>query len=155
MESKKTWEGKVLYFCEVFSIVTRCFIFYKFLPLYQNLNLIRENNVHFICIDSFYTSIFEHQFKQCMEFPAQHRFSIAFPMVCSHFMQVGRELWYKQTLSLLFTTNLEKILIDLKKKKRFIKKKKKKIEEIHLILGVFLMGQIYTYCTIFLNTFKP
>lgn len=40
----------------------------------------------------FYTSVFEHQFKQCMEFPAQHRYSIAFPMVCAHFMQATHQL---------------------------------------------------------------
>lgn len=40
----------------------------------------------------FYTSRFEQQFRQCMEFPAQHRFSIAFPMVCSHFMTAAHEL---------------------------------------------------------------
>jgi NCK-associated protein 1 len=27
-----------------------------------------------------------------MEFPAQHRYSIAFPMVCAHFMQATHEL---------------------------------------------------------------
>lgn len=41
---------------------------------------------------SFYTSTFEHQFKQCMEFPAQHRYSIAFPMICSHFMNATHDL---------------------------------------------------------------
>lgn len=40
----------------------------------------------------FYTNLFEHQFKQCMEFPAQHRFSIIFPMICSHFMNATHEL---------------------------------------------------------------
>ncbi|CAG2248603.1 NAP125 [Mytilus edulis] len=41
---------------------------------------------------SFYTQIYEHQFKQCMEFPAQHRFSIVFPMICAHFMNATHEL---------------------------------------------------------------
>ncbi|XP_076471600.1 nck-associated protein 1-like isoform X3 [Babylonia areolata] len=40
----------------------------------------------------FYTNLFEHQFKQCMEFPAQHRFSIIFPMICAHFMNATHEL---------------------------------------------------------------
>lgn len=41
---------------------------------------------------SFYHQIFEHQFKQCMEFPAQHRFSIVFPIICGHFMNATHEL---------------------------------------------------------------
>ena len=40
----------------------------------------------------FYTQIYEHQFKQCMEFPAQHRYSIVFPMICGHFMNATHEL---------------------------------------------------------------
>ncbi|XP_074659971.1 nck-associated protein 1-like [Tubulanus polymorphus] len=45
-----------------------------------------------LSIYCFYTNIFEHQFKQCMEFPAQHRYSIAFPMICSHFMNATHPL---------------------------------------------------------------
>lgn len=41
---------------------------------------------------SFYTTLFEHQFKQCMEFLAQHRYSIIFPMICSHFMNATHSL---------------------------------------------------------------
>ncbi|XP_064634031.1 nck-associated protein 1-like isoform X4 [Lineus longissimus] len=40
----------------------------------------------------FYTTLFEQQFKHCMEFPAQHRYSIAFPMICAHFMNATHEL---------------------------------------------------------------
>ncbi|KAL5007330.1 hypothetical protein ScPMuIL_016136 [Solemya velum] len=45
-----------------------------------------------LSIYCFYTQIFEHQFKQCMEFPAQHRYSIVFPMICGHFMSATHEL---------------------------------------------------------------
>lgn len=45
-----------------------------------------------LSIYCFYTTLFEHQFKQCMEFPAQHRFSIIFPMICAHFMNATHEL---------------------------------------------------------------
>jgi len=41
---------------------------------------------------SFYTQIYEQQFKQCMEFPAQRRYSIVFPMICGHFMNATHEL---------------------------------------------------------------
>ena len=50
---------------------------------------------------SFYTSTFEHQFKQCMEFPAQHRYSIAFPMICSHFMNATHDLCPEEVLPTL------------------------------------------------------
>nr|XP_022336784.1 nck-associated protein 1-like isoform X4 [Crassostrea virginica] len=46
----------------------------------------------------FYGQIFKHQFNQCnqynqcMEFPAQHRFSIVFPIICGHFMNATHEL---------------------------------------------------------------
>nr|XP_022336587.1 nck-associated protein 1-like isoform X3 [Crassostrea virginica] len=45
-----------------------------------------------LSIYCFYSQIFEHQFKQCMEFPAQHRFSIVFPIICGHFMNATHEL---------------------------------------------------------------
>ncbi|XP_061167133.1 nck-associated protein 1-like isoform X2 [Saccostrea echinata] len=45
-----------------------------------------------LSIYCFYTQIFEHQFKQCMEFPAQHRYSIVFPIICGHFMNATHEL---------------------------------------------------------------
>jgi len=45
-----------------------------------------------LSIYCFYTSVFEHQFKQCMEFPAQHRYSISFPMICGHFMNATHDL---------------------------------------------------------------
>ncbi|KAK2193376.1 hypothetical protein NP493_13g01015 [Ridgeia piscesae] len=51
--------------------------------------LVETSDLSIYC---FYTSVFEHQFKQCMEFPAQHRYSIAFPMVCAHFMQATHQL---------------------------------------------------------------
>ena len=35
-----------------------------------------------------------------MEFPAQHRYSIAFPMICSHFMNATHDLCPEEVLSL-------------------------------------------------------
>lgn len=61
----------------------------------KQLKVINQNDVsYFICLlhCSFYHQIFEHQFKQCMEFPAQHRFSIVFPIICGHFMNATHEL---------------------------------------------------------------
>ncbi|RUS84127.1 hypothetical protein EGW08_008101 [Elysia chlorotica] len=45
-----------------------------------------------LSIYCFYTTLFEHQFKQCMEFLAQHRYSIIFPMICGHFMNATHPL---------------------------------------------------------------
>ncbi|CAH1785632.1 unnamed protein product [Owenia fusiformis] len=50
------------------------------------------NETSDLSIYCFYTSLFEHQFRQVLEFPAQHRYSIAFPMICSHFMSATHEL---------------------------------------------------------------
>ena len=46
-------------------------------------------------------NVFETQFKQCMEFPAQHRYSIAFPMVCAHFMHATHSLCPEEVRAVL------------------------------------------------------
>lgn len=40
----------------------------------------------------FYNRPFERMFQQCLEIPSQSRFSIAFPLACSHFMSCTHEL---------------------------------------------------------------
>lgn len=57
-----------------------------------------------LSIYCFYTPTLEHQFKQCMEFPAQHRYSIAFPMVCSHFMATTHPLCPEERNSIGLTS---------------------------------------------------
>merc|ERR1719239_762535 len=52
-----------------------------------------------LSIYCFYTTLFEHQFKQCMEFLAQHRYSIIFPMICSHFMNATHSLCPEERIS--------------------------------------------------------
>ncbi|XP_035825856.1 membrane-associated protein Hem isoform X2 [Aplysia californica] len=52
-----------------------------------------------LSIYCFYTTLFEHQFKQCMEFLAQHRYSIIFPMICSHFMNATHSLCPEERVS--------------------------------------------------------
>lgn len=39
----------------------------------------------------FYFKIFDDQFHMCLEFPAQTRYIIAFPMICSHFLNACNE----------------------------------------------------------------
>lgn len=40
----------------------------------------------------FYPHLFEEQFHLCLEFPAQTRFIIAFPLICAHFIDACHEL---------------------------------------------------------------
>ncbi|XP_074604970.1 nck associated protein 1 Hem isoform X2 [Brevipalpus obovatus] len=40
----------------------------------------------------FYHKIFDDQFHMCLEFPAQTRYIISFPMICSHFLNACHEL---------------------------------------------------------------
>jgi len=41
---------------------------------------------------SFYNKIFEDQFHMCLEFPAQNRYIVAFPLICGHFQSCTHEL---------------------------------------------------------------
>ena len=45
-----------------------------------------------LSIYCFYSKIFDEQFHQCLEFPAQTRYIIAFPLICGHFMSCNHEL---------------------------------------------------------------
>ncbi|XP_058791431.1 membrane-associated protein Hem isoform X2 [Phymastichus coffea] len=40
----------------------------------------------------FYSKIFEDQFHMCLEFPAQNRYIVAFPLICGHFQSCTHEL---------------------------------------------------------------
>ncbi|XP_041365275.1 nck-associated protein 1-like isoform X2 [Gigantopelta aegis] len=64
-------------------------VFHTKMVDYLDELLIETGDLSIYC---FYTTLFEHQFKQCMEFPAQHRFSIIFPMICGHFMNATHPL---------------------------------------------------------------
>merc|ERR1719225_799672 len=39
----------------------------------------------------FYARLFEDHFQMCLEFPAQNRYIIAFPLICGHFAQITNE----------------------------------------------------------------
>ncbi|XP_039297547.1 membrane-associated protein Hem isoform X2 [Nilaparvata lugens] len=45
-----------------------------------------------LSIFCFYSKIFEDQFHMCLEFPAQNRYIIAFPLICNHFQNCTHEL---------------------------------------------------------------
>ncbi|CAG2121653.1 unnamed protein product, partial [Medioppia subpectinata] len=40
----------------------------------------------------FFSKLFDDQFHMCLEFPAQTRYIVAFPLICSHFMNCTHEL---------------------------------------------------------------
>uniref|UniRef100_A0A1B6E8D2 Membrane-associated protein Hem n=1 Tax=Clastoptera arizonana TaxID=38151 RepID=A0A1B6E8D2_9HEMI len=45
-----------------------------------------------LSIFCFYSKIFEDQFHMCLEFPAQNRYIVAFPLICNHFQSCTHEL---------------------------------------------------------------
>ena len=50
--------------------------------------LVETSDLSIFC---FYSRLFEDYFQMCLEFPAQNRFIIAFPLICSHFTQITND----------------------------------------------------------------
>lgn len=50
--------------------------------------------IHFVVVIncSFYPSLFFENFQICFDYPSQLRYSIAFPLICAHFMSCTHEL---------------------------------------------------------------
>uniref|UniRef100_A0A673JSG8 Nck-associated protein 1 n=1 Tax=Sinocyclocheilus rhinocerous TaxID=307959 RepID=A0A673JSG8_9TELE len=51
--------------------------------------LVETSDVSIFC---FYSRAFEKMFQQCLELPSQSRYSISFPLLCTHFMSCTHEL---------------------------------------------------------------
>ncbi|KAL9699226.1 hypothetical protein quinque_002667 [Culex quinquefasciatus] len=51
--------------------------------------LVETSDLSIFC---FYNKMFEDQFHMCLEFPAQNRYIIAFPLICSHFQNCTHEM---------------------------------------------------------------
>uniref|UniRef100_A0A671SA15 Nck-associated protein 1 n=1 Tax=Sinocyclocheilus anshuiensis TaxID=1608454 RepID=A0A671SA15_9TELE len=51
--------------------------------------LVETSDVSMFC---FYSRAFEKMFQQCLELPSQSRYSISFPLLCTHFMSCTHEL---------------------------------------------------------------
>nr|CAD7430116.1 unnamed protein product [Timema monikensis] len=51
--------------------------------------LVETSDLSIFC---FYSKIFEDQFHMCLEFPAQNRYIVAFPLICGHFQSCTHEL---------------------------------------------------------------
>lgn len=45
-----------------------------------------------LSIFCFYSKLFEDQFHMCLEFPAQNRYIVAFPLICGHFQSCTHDL---------------------------------------------------------------
>lgn len=50
--------------------------------------LVETSDLSIFC---FYSRLFEDYFQMCLEFPAQNRFIISFPLICSHFTQITND----------------------------------------------------------------
>jgi len=72
-----------------FANLLNTIVFHTKVVDYLDEMLVETSNLSFFC---FYNSIFEDQFHKCLEFPAQTRYIIAFPLICSHFMNCNHEL---------------------------------------------------------------
>ncbi|CAL8120463.1 unnamed protein product [Orchesella dallaii] len=64
-------------------------IFHLKLVDFQDELLLETSDLSFLC---FYNRIFEEQFHMCLEFPAQNRYIVAFPLICSHFQNCTHEM---------------------------------------------------------------
>lgn len=56
---------------------------------FQDELLSETSDLSVLC---FYNRIFEEQFHMCLEFPAQNRYIVAFPLICSHFQNCTHEM---------------------------------------------------------------
>ncbi|OXB77444.1 UNVERIFIED_CONTAM: hypothetical protein H355_005153 [Colinus virginianus] len=57
--------------------------------------LVETSDLSIFC---FYSRAFEKMFQQCLELPSQSRYSIAFPLLCTHFMSCTHELCPEELL---------------------------------------------------------
>lgn len=51
-----------------------------------------------LSIFCFYSKLFDDQFRMCLEFPAQTRYIVSFPLICGHFMSCNHELCPEERL---------------------------------------------------------
>ncbi|GAB6026086.1 hypothetical protein CHUAL_012289 [Chamberlinius hualienensis] len=56
---------------------------------YLDEMLVETSDLSIFC---FYSKTFEEQFHMCLEFPAQNRYIVSFPLICSHFVNSTHEL---------------------------------------------------------------
>ncbi|XP_075218279.1 nck associated protein 1 Hem [Lycorma delicatula] len=64
-------------------------IFHTKMVDYLDEIMVETSDLSIFC---FYSKIFEDQFHMCLEFPAQNRYIVAFPLICNHFQSCTHEL---------------------------------------------------------------
>jgi NCK-associated protein 1 len=64
-------------------------VFHTKMVDYLDEILVETSDLSIFC---FYNKIFEDQFHMCLEFPAQNRYIVAFPLICGHFQSCTHEL---------------------------------------------------------------
>ncbi|XP_050438959.1 membrane-associated protein Hem [Adelges cooleyi] len=73
---------------ELASLLDTIFFHTKMVD-YLDEMMVETSDLSIFC---FYNKMFEDQFHMCLEFPAQNRYIIAFPLVCNHFQSCTHEL---------------------------------------------------------------
>ncbi|RWS03999.1 membrane-associated protein Hem-like protein [Dinothrombium tinctorium] len=71
------------------AILMNMIVFHSKMVDYLDEMLIETSDLSVFC---FYNKIFDEQFHLCLEFPAQTRYIISFPLICSHFINSNHEL---------------------------------------------------------------
>ncbi|XP_063219756.1 membrane-associated protein Hem [Bacillus rossius redtenbacheri] len=64
-------------------------VFHSRMVDYLDEILVETSDLSIFC---FYSKIFEDQFHMCLEFPAQNRYIVAFPLICGHFQSCTHDL---------------------------------------------------------------
>ncbi|KAJ1522587.1 hypothetical protein ONE63_001770 [Megalurothrips usitatus] len=64
-------------------------VFHTKMVDYLDEVLVEASDLSIFC---FYSKMFEDQFHMCLEFPAQNRYIVAFPLICGHFQSCTHEL---------------------------------------------------------------
>lgn len=85
------------------AVLMNMIVFHTKMVDFLDEMLLETSDLSLYC---FYSKTFDEQFHQCLEFPAQTRFIIAFPLICGHFMSCVHELCPEERLvSLVITCN--------------------------------------------------
>ncbi|XP_064476565.1 membrane-associated protein Hem-like isoform X2 [Ornithodoros turicata] len=71
------------------AVLMNTLVFHTKMVDYLDRVVVDTSDLSIFC---FFSRIFEDQFHLCLEFPAQTRYIIAFPLICSHFMNCTHEL---------------------------------------------------------------
>uniref|UniRef100_A0A8C5X8W2 Nck-associated protein 1 n=1 Tax=Malurus cyaneus samueli TaxID=2593467 RepID=A0A8C5X8W2_9PASS len=77
--------------------------------------LVETSDLSIFC---FYSRAFEKMFQQCLELPSQSRYSIAFPLLCTHFMSCTHELCPEEVILKFYLSLCNMFLDEMAKQAR-------------------------------------